>query len=390
MRVRIIFRGLILFRFEKPSDPQVADDCDCCRGTATAWLISDPQHEMASSTTMDGATSTSATTDPMGHSAGGGGMDMDSGERALNVHVPRIAVYGRRFDPPTSRFAPLRLTNLKLDKGGETTFRLVSPGTPNEVTTTRGFDRYVPHLGVLAQGPRRALQPRFVVHKIILPHGRLRARDLLCWDDDPNRPAEVAFMGTSYRGFVANEAVLEIGDDNGDYDAPDRSKYLSIESSTPELPKQLWSLTSGEKYVDETDPNTAEILITNFAPQRRKGVFWSLHYQALFNAAGYTAGPSYMQSDVFKSFEAAARKFDEHEWESDKKMGVEQPFPYVFAASGLPFPPLEQKGAATMARELRDISPRRASDGLPEPLAVSDPWARPICPVGQDDQTPGI
>src|SRR6185436_4663927 len=137
--------------------------------------------------------------------------------------------------------------------------------------TTPGFDRHVPHLEHLVSCDRGSPEPAFVTTKIIVPHGTLRSRDLVSWDGDANQPAEVAFMGTKDRGFVANEAVLDIGDDATDYDEPDQTKFLRVTNPPPGIPENLWALTRDEQYVDETDPNTLEVLITNFAPQRRRG-----------------------------------------------------------------------------------------------------------------------
>jgi hypothetical protein len=224
----------------------------------------------------------------------------------------------------------------------------------------------------------------FAASRIILPHGTLRARDLVSWDSDANQPAEVAFMGTKYRGFVANEAVLDVGDDS-DYDSDDDSMYLSVEGDTPGIPKQLWPLTKGTRYVDETDPNTVEILITNFAAQRRRSVFWSLHYQALFAAAGFDPNRGYETSEQFTNFVAAAKDFDPTEWTDDfGDIDIGQPFPYIIPESISSLPAVRKDREVVIHTAPRDIGVRTKDEGIAPPLVTNDPWARPICPLGQD------
>jgi hypothetical protein len=366
MRARIIFRGLILFRFEEPGEEKLDNLRN--RGKLTAWLVSDPKHANPSAMAMDAQPAVNVHDDP--------GSEME-GRGRLHTHVPRIGIYGRQVHGPEFKEVGIALASRN------TTFELKGHDhTPDNVFTTPGFDRYVPNLSTLRPDARGAAKEDFAVSRIILPHGTLRARDLVSWDSDANQPAEVAFMGTKYRGFVANEAVLDVGDDS-DYGVDDPSKYLSVEGDTPGIPKQLWPLTKRTKYVDETDPNTVEILITNFAAQRRRSVFWSLHYQALFAAAGFDPNRGYKTSEQFTNFVAAANDFDPTEWTDDfNDIDIGQPFPYIIPESISSLPAVRKDNEVVIHEGPADIGVRTKEDGV---LVLSDPWARPICPLGQDD-----
>lgn len=374
MRARIIFRGLILFRFDEPrqGDPE----SPCSRGGLTAWLVSDPKH--ASMAAGDAAMAKD--TPAMGGMAMDGGADEHADLGALHEHVARIGIYAR--DPDGNE---VKLVGEPLAQG-ETKFELFGHNTPRGVFTTPGFDKYVPNIAKLRTDDRVAPQPDFYKSWITLPHGTLRARDLVSWDFDANVPAEVAFMGTGYRGFVANEAVLDVGNDDGDFEEDDPFKYLSVTTATPNVPARLIPLTKGTRYVDETDPNTVEILITNFAAQRRRGVFWSLHYQSLFDAAGYVRDRSYQDRDQFTHFVSVAKGFDEYEWGRDLAgMDIGQPFPYIIPESFESPQGMHRADAVVIDAIPRDEGVRTKHEGLPRHLATTDPWARPICPLGQDD-----
>jgi hypothetical protein len=384
MRARIIFRGLILFRFETPRN---APEGLSNRGRLTAWLVSDPKHMNMSPDAPSGGMRMGSS------SAGSSQTDSDSQMGAhggMHVHVPYIGIYGRVAPggrPADTVGAEVRYVGIPIAPG-ETTLELIGHGTPSGVSTTSGFDEYVPDLRNLRPDPPAASRGEFAISRIKLPHGNLRARDLVSWDYDANQPTAVGFMGTTYGGFVANEAVLDVGDDS-DYEADDPSKFLSVESTTGEIPSRLWPLSKGTHYVQETDPNTVEILITNFAPQRRRGVFWSLHYQALFDAAGFVRDASYENSVQYQKFTEFAADFDPHELADDlTDMGIGQPFPYILPDRILPADGPRPGQDVIIQSAPRDHGGRGKHEGLPE-LVGTDPWARPICPLGQDNGLTG-
>src|SRR5437868_15126659 len=98
MRVRIIFRGLVLFEFEKPRTTGGQE-----RGALTAWLVNDPN--------------------PMG------------AESNMHKHSPTVGIIGRTA-PDGER---LVVNGLPLPPA-ETRFELQSQGIAPGVTATTGFE----------------------------------------------------------------------------------------------------------------------------------------------------------------------------------------------------------------------------------------------------------
>lgn len=385
MRVRIILRGLIVVTHECPRPKDATGPVN--RGRSIAWLISHPDPM-----TTAGATATASITSgvsaargmpmsPADAAAGAGadGMDM-SGTGDLHVHVPRISIYGRNADTG----AVIENVGMQLAPG-ETTFELRGhSGLSDGVSTTDAYDRHVPNLGQLREARRGEPDMRYVTSRIILPSGgTLRPRDMVSWDDEVDQAAEVAFMGTNFRGYVANEVVLDLGDDS-DFDCDEPEKFLSVESTTDSIPCKLWPRTKGQSYVQATDPNTVEILITNFAPQGVHPVFWSKHLAAAFYALGYEPDASFEHSPQYTSFVEQAKKYDADEWTLDEMLAPGQPFPYVNPESVDEPAGLEKKrDPLIITRPPHDLRPRPHVK-----LQLADPWARPICPVGQDDINP--
>lgn len=372
MRVRIIFRGLMLFKFEKPEG--ATRKGSSTRGKLKALLVNHPMEAMSS-----GATSHAMA----GMSHEGHDMSMPASMppgHMLHMHVPRISIYGR--DVATNR--PVIETGIRLEPG-ETSFDL--NGVPRDgVSKTKGFDAYVPDLAKLRPTKRGRPRPEFYRSWITVPHGRLRARDLVTWDIDAMQAAEIGFMGTNFRGYMASEAVLDIGDDS-DFTDDRKSKYLSIRSTTKGIPERLWPLTKGVTYAEETDPNTVEILVTNFPPQGRRPLPWSLHFESLFDAVGYPRDLKYENSEQYRKFMRAVKSFDPYEWDNDvANMGLGQPFPFLIPDSRETLPGIKKAPRpAVMNKTPKDAGPRTKDDGVPSKrLEAHDPWSRPICPFGQD------
>lgn len=361
MRARIIFRGLVLFEFEKPRS---TEDGPQNRGTLTAWLI--------------------------GHADG-----MEPSMEQMHAHRPRIGVIAR--DATTDREF---IDNGLAVPSGETRIQLIGHDQlANGVVASEGFDNHVPRLASLCRGKPNGKRTLESCPSIVIPHGEIRPRDYVSWDADGNPASAVAFMGTAFHGFVANEAVVNIGDDEreGGKDGNTRSdpdRCLAIQSATWKYPDLLSPLCINGDFQDETDPNTVEILVTNFSPQRRRAVFWSLHYQWLFDALGYARNNDYTNTDQFSSFVSVANNYDRAQWQDDyRAMSVGHPFPYIITDDIEPEKPFEEGGK----RQIKKRPPLPAGRG-PEmrhtPMAMhkiseqpagagTDPWARPICPLGQ-------
>ena len=281
MRARIIFRGLTLFTFER-SSRGVGPGANL--GVMTALLINDRTH------------------------AG----------NPLHNHTPRWAALAREVDDPNGPGH----TGLKRHIGSDTLIEL--RGTAQTGVTVDGsFLDYVPCLAELHWfDGGTTLNPDFISRRIRIPHGHVRAGEFISWDWYGKTPAKVGYMDTLYGGYGTNEVIVDIGDDE-DIDVDNPNHYLSIRDH------KLWPLAKGPDFVDDIDPNTAEVVISNLPARRRRPVFWSVHYSALFQAAGYP-GRNYTASDQYTTFRNAALAYDADEWANDEMMvQAGQPFPFI-------------------------------------------------------------
>lgn len=285
MRVRIIFRGLTLFTFSKGSTQNAKEGDNL--GELTAWLVSDPS--------MNGHP---------GHE-----------------HIPRLSTMGRESHTGVGR------AQLNREFPREMRVALSGHDAGEGVTVSGSFLDYVPRLGALNQGKAKGIQDRFITRKIVIPSGRIRARDFISWEWHGSAPARVAFMDTSHQGFVANEVVVDIGDDS-DPDGQDKKKFVTMESGKTK--KRYWSFAKESAPVDSITPNAVEFLVTNAAARRSTSLFWGLHMMSLFDAAGYDPKPAYENVAQFEAFERAAMEYDADEWQADKAMmGIGHPFPFL-------------------------------------------------------------
>jgi hypothetical protein len=207
--------------------------------------------------------------------------------------------------------------------------RIELPGhnAPAGVTVHQSFLDYVPRLGDLNRetpGPRRE---QFITRRIIIPSGTIRTREFIAWDWHGNTPIPVAYMNTNFVGFGANEVIVDIGDDS-DIGNHDTNRYLSVTGHG--VNDELWPITKRDEFHADTAVNTVELLITNLTARRRRPVFWGLHYQLLFNAAGFPDGTGYGNTPQFQAFERAALQYDPDEWQADSRlMKLEHPFPFL-------------------------------------------------------------
>src|SRR5262249_36209994 len=143
--------------------------------------------------------------------------------------------------------------------------------------------------------------------------------------------------------FGTNEVVVDIGDDS-DFQADDEKKCLilsgrganavqrHVDPNTVvdyEFHASLWP-RSKTATDDDIDPNCVEVRITNLPAKRRRPVFWGMHYQALFDAAGYPRPAAYTNVNQYNSFVSAALAYDANEWTADREsMQVFHPFPFL-------------------------------------------------------------
>jgi len=293
MRSTIYFTGSTIFTFSRKDAKDAVPDENL--GILTAWLISNPDHEHAGN--------------------------------SLHTHTPKYAVIGRDVGGGSAQIGlkrtidyDIRIEDVCYD--------------PTGVVVDGSFLDYVPCLGNLRPDVQDLIEnPRYIKRKVVIPHGRIRAGAIISWDWHGKLPARVAYMGTRYGGFATNEVIVDIGDDD-DIDADDNDCYLRIapgngDDRQDKREERFWPSVKGAPSSDMIDPNRVEVSISNLPARRRRPVFWGLHFQDLFRAAGYPA-LDYADTPQYQSFEAAALAYDDYEWTNDLKMGKpDQPFPFI-------------------------------------------------------------
>lgn len=290
MRARIIFRGLTLFTFQKGSVEHAKDGDNL--GELTAWLVSDPKMK---------------------------GMP-------AHEHVPHLATLGRES------FAGIGRAQVNREFPDEMRLSLAGQQSTNGVTLAGSFLDYVPRLGALHHDKPTGMQDAFVTKKIVIPSGRIRAREFISWDWHGKTPTRVAFMDTPFHGYAANEVIVDIGDDSDPSVADDKTKSLVMEAGKKK--KKFWPYSKDLQTVEEIEPNMVEILITNVTARRATSVFWGLHMMTLFDAAGYPRRRSYANTAQFDAFVRAATEYDAAEWQADHDMmGIGHPYPFLMVDS---------------------------------------------------------
>jgi hypothetical protein len=354
MRAQIIFRGLTLFTFEKGSVENAKDGDNM--GELTAWLVSDPKMK---------------------------GMP-------AHEHVPSLATLARESFAGTGR------ARVNREFPEEMRLSLPNHGLANGVTVAGSFLDYVPRLGALHRDKPTGIQQEFITRKIVIPSGRVRAREFVAWESYGKAPARVAFMDTPFQGYSANEVVVDIGDDDSESIVDDQKKHMVMEAGAKK--KRFWSFTKGSQLSHDIQPNTVEVLITNAAARRATSVFWGLHMLTLFDAAGYPRRDAYENTEQFDAFVRAANDFDPTEWQMDRDhMGIGHPFPFLAVDStpdqlrpirdaGAPYiipkAPPHPEGEAN--RKPKSAPPGHGMDGMGgmHGHPANDPLNVMICPPG--------
>ncbi|HEY7396597.1 MAG TPA: hypothetical protein VH559_17195 [Gemmatimonadaceae bacterium] len=368
MRARILFQGLTLFSFDKPTASAKPGDN---MGTMTAWLVSDPKH-----------------------------MSMP-----LHTHKPLMGFIGRDRGKKEGRVETKRWVpkEMRIDLAGH--------DVPNGVRIDGSFLNYVPRIGALKYSPRRSREEilasleklGFVTTRIVIPRGTVAAKDFITWDWCGNTPARISYMDTNFHGFGTTEVVVDIGDDS-DFHADDEKKCLLLSGRGPnavqmhvepntvasyEFNAALWP-RSKTATDDDIEPNCVEVRITNLPAKRRRPVFWGVHYQSLFDAAGYPRQTAYTNVNQYNSFVSAALEYDSEEWLADSKsMGVGHPFPFLIDPRRNRLPGIANGHSGPLATVPPPPRGRRATDGTLRsdtgetmPGMGHDPDARDMCPHG--------
>lgn len=333
MPVRIIFRGLILFRF-----PQ-APDADA--GKLVAELINNPN--IVRRGTKE--TSSRPPHGPHEHNHGAQiqiATDHGKGDKRLPVDLK----------PPGRNRPGERIDITVLGPNGE-------PISPTNVEPHTSFTTYVPRLidvirsGTDAvkkmEGDRRAPDRRLIRNTIVLNHGRIRVRQLVTWDEggfplDPSRvargsfpalPGFVKFVGSDFEGYVASEFVVDI----------DNATAVDVKSTRN---SRLTGKHNGQGQLNHRVPyETVEILITNYEYQENTALPWGLDFQWLFQAAGY--GAVDLAGANLNDFAARGAAFNRDIYEHERRMLLDpvddsglvesyrrgRPFPYLTSTMGL-------------------------------------------------------
>lgn len=341
MPVRIIFRGLVLFRIEKEGWPE---------GRIVAQLIEDKS--------MSGAMPSSM---------------------SAHAHQAEIQILTGKQGQS--------LVPVPLARDVDVTFTAAGP---EYVSRAPSYSQYVPKLGDIA-GQRFTRtdpvmqDPRFIRNLIFVNRGTIRAKDLVTWDaggypldgsagtgTSVVAPVDVQFMFSDWAGAVASECIIDI----------EEATRLSVSSTdgvftNPDLHAEP-TASHDDQHVP---PDTVEILVTNLPPQRRKPVPWSVHYQWLFRAAGYTPGP--IDPNEVAAFRNEARAYAKIRSKIDPTAPPTDAFnfdaedlPFLAGPTALPFPYLA----------MPPVSGGGSGGGAVEAMSVpaTDPWNRPLCPQGDE------
>lgn len=345
MPVRIIFRGLILFDVQNEGEED---------GTITAYLI-------------DGSNALPA----MGAMHGASGAD----HGAMHKHTAEIQIFtGQSNNTEAKRLVPRGRLDLRATGAG-----CASLGNNDAVRRDSSYVAHCPSLPQIAEsanlgGMLSSPDPAFVSHTVTINRGTIRVRDLVSWDagapelphslpSGTHLPARVKFLGADIAGYMASEAVIDVL--NAD--------EVHIGGSDDRLNTPADRPVTGVSEANlRVPPNTAEILITNFAPQRRFALPWTFHYGWMFQAAGYMPVP--LPGEELKIFDEIVNRYsgglsdDRHMFlGSDAKTGF--PFPYFNPETAL----VSLNAFATPAYGA---------------VALQDPWDREMCPLG-DITLPG-
>ncbi|HUQ81761.1 MAG TPA: hypothetical protein VM076_11505 [Gemmatimonadaceae bacterium] len=317
MSVRIIFRGLILFRF--PS----GDDKDA--GKLVAQLINKREIPRRPK---------KATSDrpPRGphehHHVGQIQIATDHGEGDQRSPVD--------LDPGE------RIEIIAVDENSK-------PLGASPVQRSPSFDVHVPRLGeIIAAGTPnvRAMPDKrtkrnddLVSNVITVDRGTIRARQLVMWDEgafpiqgkqgaSPSVPGLVKFVGSDFKGYVASEFVVDI-------DAPG----VAIKGFKR---NQMNRSYHGRGNLNHRVPyNMAEVLITNFEVQDDTPHPFGLDFQWLFEAAGYPAVD--LSGDNLIEFSSFGARFNPQLYENERRVMLDpadqsgaidshrigHPFPYL-------------------------------------------------------------
>jgi hypothetical protein len=351
--VRIIFRGLILFRFPVAPDPDA--------GKLVAQLINKPiVPTRAGKRTRD-----KPPRGPHEHNHGAQ-IQIATDHGVKDERLPVDLVDKERIDITV------------LDNKGNAV-------VGGAVTPEKSFHDHVPKLSdvmanasiqAVREAARIPLQPNpgLVRNTITIDRGIIRVREIVTWDhgafplngrrgqppgspDDRGRqPAShvgLKFVGSKVHGHMASEFVVDIFDTNRVALTSNKNSRLRRKAGAKGNPNH------------RVPYDTVEILITNYEMQEHTAVPWGLDFQWLFETAGYASAD--LAAD-FADFEAFATTFDRAVFDHDREMLLDVAPVTGRRTIGRPFPYIAESVGVTRLTRLSDA-----------PLATTDEEDRPIC-----------
>ena len=357
MPVRIIFRGLVLFQVKEGAE-----------GTVVAKLVGDKRTAPA----VAGEVRPPTPTPHGGHGIASGTVTHE--HLGPHDHEAELHAFSIERDVASDKekdkvdFVGLGTRNIKI------TF---DNGKAYPVSRAASYDAYCPKLsdimgnltGNSNDPPRhtnKAVMDSFVRNTVTVHGGTIRVREVVSWDGGAfplpdersagvtvDTPAEVKFVGSTARDFMASECVIDV----------EEAESASIAGSGA---RRLRNPLRGSATHNSLriPPKYIEILITNFPPQRANALPWSAHFRWLFEAAGYR--PIRLRNEDFAPFEAFARDYDNGAVDDDmpllKGQDGEFPIPWV--------------------NEVFALSPQKPSRA--SEIGQDDPWNRPLCPQGDE------
>jgi hypothetical protein len=193
--------------------------------------------------------------------------------------------------------------------------------------------------------PNRSL----IQNVVTVDRGIVRVREVVAWDQggyplsgDPAErgqraisPAVAKFMGSSVRGHLASEIVVDI-DDAQDVE-------LKCEHDRKFHGRKKGSANPSDPHVPA---RTIEILVSNYEPASAKPTPWGLDFQWLFEAAGYHEAE--LGGPEFDAWVKSGYAYDQELFENERAMflsgasrSIGRPFPYMESAGSLtPLQPL--------------------------------------------------
>jgi hypothetical protein len=226
------------------------------------------------------------------------------------------------------------------------------------VTTAPSFDRHVPDcetimangIGAIKNVVRGTPNTKLIQNVVTVDAGVAHVKRVINWDEEgyplsgnradrgerPGAPALLKFMGSSIRGHMASEVVVEVD-----------AQEVTLKSKSKD--KRLNGKKKGSNSPNHRAPiGSVEVLVSNYEFRRDGPVAWGLDYQWLFETVGYPAAD--LSGPEFDAWSIFARSYDRESYESERALllgGTNH-------TEGRPFPYIPSVDSVTLLRPLSD------------------------------------